>query len=404
MKTRKMLVISMTLVLLVGLFLALSVALAADNPPPSPTGTCGSSGNVTDGVISVKKSVDCEKVKDWDWTITKSADQSSLTLSPGESFTVNYTVGLSATPVTSGWAVSGRIDVYNTSSSSVSGVTLTDSLPVSLSCTLNGQAVTPVNVTIPADTIMFCTYSGSLSSEAANNSATVTYTGATLPVVATSPIDWSKAATTETDECVDVSDTFAGVLGGGQVCAGAQTSFTYTYSRTLKYDVCGDYKVENTASFETNDTGSTGSASWTVNVHVPCAGGCSLTPGYWKTHSSFGPAPYDDTWALLGENTPFFFSGMTFYQALWTAPNGNAYWILAHAYIAAKLNQLNGADFTAAQTAFNNATVLFSNPTYTPAFIGGLSGGNSIRQSFLAAATILDNYNNGLIGPGHCSE
>ena len=402
MKIRKMLVISMTLVLLVGLFIAWSVALAA-TPPPSPTGTCGSSGAVTDGVISVKKSVDCEKAKEWDWTITKSADQSSLTLSPGQSWIVNYTVGLSATPSTSNWAVSGKIDVYNTSTTnSATGVTLTDSLPVSLSCTLNDLPVTPVNVTIPPDTIMFCTYSGSLSSAVANNSATAAYSGGS--VTATAPIDWSKAETTETDECVDVSDTFAGVLGGGQVCAGAQTSFTFTYARTLKYDVCGDYTVNNTASFETNDTGATGSASKTVTVHVPCAGGCSLTTGYWKTHSSFGPAPYDDTWALLGENTPFFFSGTTYYNALWTVPNGNAYWILAHAYIAARLNQLNGADFTAAQGAFNNATLLFSNPTYTPAYIGSLKGSNSIRQSFIAYATVLDNYNNGLIGPGHCSE
>ena len=34
--------------------------------------------------------------------------------------------------------------------------------------------------------------------------------------------------------------------------------------------------------------GDTGSASWTIDVTVPCAGGCTLTPGYWKTHSSFG--------------------------------------------------------------------------------------------------------------------
>ena len=37
----------------------------------------------------------------------------------------------------------------------------------------------------------------------------------------------------------------------------------------------------------------------TVDVDVPCLGGCTLTPGYWKTHSEFGPAPYDDNWANL---------------------------------------------------------------------------------------------------------
>jgi hypothetical protein len=206
---------------------------------------------------------------------------------------------------------------------------------------------------------------------------------------------------TETDECVSVTDSLVGVLGN--VCAGQTTTFTFNYSNEVgPYDVCGDYTVYNTASFTTNDSGATGSDSWTVDVNVPCVGGCSLTPGYWKTHSAYGPAPYDDTWAQIGEDTTFFLSGKTYYQALWTAPQGNAYWILAHAYIAAQLNQLNGADFTAAQAAFDQATALFSNPANTPAYVSGLRG--SARQTWLDLATVLDNYNNGLIGPGHCTE
>ena len=104
----------------------------------------------------------------------------------------------------------------------------------------------------------------------------------------------------------------------------------------------------------------------------------------------------------VGENTIFFLSGQSYYNVLWTSPNGNAYYILAHAYIAAKLNQLNGADFTAAQSAFDTATGLFN--TYTPAQIGALRGSSTLRAQFISLATILDNYNNGLIGPGHCSE
>jgi hypothetical protein len=127
-----------------------------------------------------------------------------------------------------------------------------------------------------------------------------------------------------------------------------------------------------------------------------------LTQGYWKTHSIYGPAPYDDTWALIGEDTIFFLSGKSNYQVLWTAPAGNAYYILAHQYIAAKLNFLNGADPTDAQAAFDAATTLFN--TYTPAQIGALKGNNATRKLFLSLATTLDKYNNGLIGPGHCSE
>ena len=98
-------------------------------------------------------------------------------------------------------------------------------------------------------------------------------------------IDWSLAATTETDECAAVSDTYAGALG--TVCASdTNKTFTFTYSRDIgPYAVCGDFQVDNIASFISNDTSSTGSSSWTVDISVPCAGGCSLTPGYWKTHS-----------------------------------------------------------------------------------------------------------------------
>ncbi|MBE0481575.1 MAG: hypothetical protein IBX68_11435, partial [Dehalococcoidia bacterium] len=76
--------------------------------------------------------------------------------------------------------------------------------------------------------------------------------------------------------------------------------------------------------------------------------------------------------------------------------------ILAHAYIAAELNQLNGADFTDAQAAFDEATTLFS--TYAPAQIGALKGNSSLRKLFISLADTLDKYNNGIIGPGHCDE
>lgn len=143
-----------------------------------------------------------------------------------------------------------------------------------------------------------------------------------------------------------------------------------------------------------------------ATCRVPCDGesGCTLTPGYWKTHSIYGPAPYDATWAMIGEDTPFFLSGMSFYNVLWTEPSGgNAYYILAHAYIAARLNVLNGASVPADVAAvLGEATDLFG--LHTPAFIGGLRGRDSLRKAFVAMAEILDDYNNGVSGPGHCDD
>jgi hypothetical protein len=130
--------------------------------------------------------------------------------------------------------------------------------------------------------------------------------------------------------------------------------------------------------------------------------GCTRSKGYWKTHSIYGPAPYDSTWEKVGEDSTFFLSNLTYYDVCWTPPKGgNAYFILAHQYIATKLNFESGADPSDAQEAFDDATDLFN--TYTPEYIKTLKGNNPLRQEFLELKDVLDQYNNGIIGPGQCT-
>ena len=148
------------------------------------------------------------------------------------------------------------------------------------------------------------------------------------------------------DDCVEVSDTYAGGTSGSY-CASA-APVTFYYSRTVgPYDTCGSYTVDNTATLVTDDTGTTLTSSVNLPVDVPCAGGCTLTQGYWKTHSDYGPAPYDATWAAIGEDTSFYLSGKSWYEVLWTPPAGDAYYNLAHQYIGVKSNVLNGASTNA---------------------------------------------------------
>jgi hypothetical protein len=129
--------------------------------------------------------------------------------------------------------------------------------------------------------------------------------------------------------------------------------------------------------------------------------GCTRSKGYWKTHSIYGPAPYDSGWATLGEDSTFFLSNQTNYEVMWTPPSGgNAYYKLAHQYIATAINILNGADPGDVQEAFDSATDLFSN--YTPEYIGGLQGNNPLRQEFNSLKSIFAQYNGGEIGPGSC--
>ena len=74
-----------------------------------------------------------------------------------------------------------------------------------------------------------------------------------------------------------------------------------------------------------------------------------------------------------------------------------------NAKLATTLNGLNGASMPAeVLSAWNEGTTLFS--TYTPAQIGAQKGSQQPRKRFLELAGLLDMYNNGLIGPGHCSE
>jgi len=131
--------------------------------------------------------------------------------------------------------------------------------------------------------------------------------------------------------------------------------------------------------------------------------GCTRSSGYWKTHSIYGPAPYDSTWELLGEDSTFFLSNKTYYEVSWTPPKkGNAYYILSFAYIGTALNLLGGADPFDVQDAFDEATELFE--TYTPKYIEGLNGNDPLRQQFLSLKSTLEQYNSGMIGPGMCQE
>lgn len=358
--------------------------------------------------VEVTKSANPTFTRTYSWTIDKVGDQTALTLATGQSFLVNYGVTVDATYTDSNWAVDGAIDIYNPDpnyAAIITGVAdeISDFGAVAVDC----------GVTFPyslaAGGTLTCSYSTSLSDATSRvNTATVTVDAASKVGGGSDTADIIFGApTTEVDECIDVTDDQYGFLG--TVCY-SQAPKTFNYSIYVgPYDTCGEYEFVNVASFVTNDTGVTGSDSWTVLVDVPCGGGCTLTQGYWKTHSVFGPAPADDAWYLIGDKDldtlsegpgeTFFKSGKTWYQVFWTPPAGNAYYNLAHQYMAAVLNIANGASSTpAVDSAILSATNFFKTKLPTAALT------KAQRAQLLSWASILDKYNNGLIGPGHCSE
>jgi len=91
-------------------------------------------------------------------------------------------------------------------------------------------------------------------------------------------------------------------------------------------------------------------------------------------------------------------SGQTYAVVLATEPKGNAYYILARQYIAATLNAAAGASVPAdVQAALNAAAAYLA--VATP---GTPLPGTYTKDQVTAIATVLDNYNNGLLGPIHC--
>lgn len=356
--------------------------------------------------VTVSKNANTSFTRQYDWMIEKSADQQALMLSPGQQFLANYQVLVGiAGEVDSDWRAWGKIQVANPAGNPVAHV-------VEVLDQMDGGAVTvscgsDLPFDLGAGLNHECAYSASLPDGSTRiNTATANTTGVVGGGSGTAMVSFEGAAMSQVDECVEVTDTnLAASLG--TVCLG-QAPVSLHYSLAVgPYSQCGEYEVPNLARLLSNDTQVVREAAWTISVDIPCGGGCTLTPGYWKTHSEHGPAPYDDTWAKLGgADTPFYYSGQSYYQVLWTPPqNGNTYYILAHAYIAAQMNALNGAAVNDVQVYLDAAEVYFDNPAITPATVGAAKGKDkTLRADMIFIAGQLDAYNNGLTGPGHCTE
>ena len=342
--------------------------------------------------LQIVKTAVPEYTASFEWTIAKSAGVDSLVLASGQAEPVAYHVALTKSAASdSGWMAHGEVTVTNPGATAVTITSITDTMdvPATLDCPVTFPS------SLAAGATLVCSWTVTLPDAGQRlNTVTVVADPASVGGTATTLIDFTGVPPTNTvDACVDVVDDRLGALGT------ACESMTFDYALDVSFEECGDHSFDNTASFVAATTGTAGSATHTLPVTVACDEGCTLTPGYWKTHSIYGPAPYDATWALVGEDTAFFMSGQTWYSQFWVAPAGNAYWNLSHQYAAAALNVLNGSAAGAVQSTMDAALVLLQ--TYTPA---NVKASSALRGQFVAAGSVLDAYNNGVVGPGHCDE
>lgn len=116
--------------------------------------------------------------------------------------------------------------------------------------------------------------------------------------------------------------------------------------------------------------------------------GILYTQGYWKNHTEVWDESCEST--ILPSDT-FFGSGMTWIQMLKVPTKGDAYIILAHQYIAAKLNlwTSNAVPTEAVLNALYRAEILFN--AYDPGMIP-----EGLREQAIHDAGILDAWNNGI--------
>jgi hypothetical protein len=188
----------------------------------------------------------------------------------------------------------------------------------------------------------------------------------------------------------------------GFTCAPSETgpwtfhdSGSVSFHKTITNESVCDATAElhNVATLTEGDTHETRTAEAVVHLTAPpCPVGCVLTQGFWKTHPNAWPEGHSP-------NDPFFSSGKTWLEVLWTAPRGDAYYILAHQYIAAVLNVANGATPPAEVSAvIDAATAWFG--SHGP----GVPASSPEGQTLIHWAEVLAAFNEGMMGVPHCEN
>ncbi len=126
----------------------------------------------------------------------------------------------------------------------------------------------------------------------------------------------------------------------------------------------------------------------TTQPEYPTAGSCYSGQGYWKTHNVYASVPaLQVAWPEInaGEvSEDAAICASSWLGNLETAPEGNAFYILSHQWIAARLNEANGAYITATiSDALSRGEELLSQCSVSFA----------LREEATALAALLNDFN-----------
>jgi hypothetical protein len=158
----------------------------------------------------------------------------------------------------------------------------------------------------------------------------------------------------------------------------------------------------------TNLEGGETDLTWDAGIYRPTQEGCTLTIGFWKTHAGFGPQ--DDVVTPLlpiwlgdagGTKSIAVINATIAHDILLMNVYGhqdNGITKLYAQLLGAKLNIASGASGSAVSNTISRADEFLADNDWTD--WDSLSG--SMQSRILRWQTKLDEYNNGLVGPGHC--
>lgn len=233
----------------------------------------------------------------YSWQIQKAVDKTKVT-QVGGSATFNYTVTVSHDGGTiSNVMVTGTITVSNGNPVDIAVASVTDKLSDNTVCSVTGT----MPITVPANSNVQLPYScnlGALPQGALDNTVTITWNKQTIDggdflyvldggtdSATVSGISFTAALV---DDNITVTDNYWGTLvtlGTVNVADANPTIFNYSRSIAVPQWNCSSYN--NTATFTTDDTATTGSASQTVTVCGPIKTG-ALTMGFWQNKNGQG--------------------------------------------------------------------------------------------------------------------
>jgi hypothetical protein len=239
-------------------------------------------GPSTTDLVAVK-TADTSYTTTYSWDVEKSVDRTAVSVSGPGTATFSYTVDVTKSAgVSTAYAVSGTVTVFNTNTFDVNGVSVTDAV-AGATCGVTGGSSTVAAGSSEVFSYS-CAFAGTPSPASGINEATVTWTAGQTPTASTTAQDgwdFADATVTTLGDSTAVTDAFgpASSTPADVALTPASTSVSrqYTYTRTVDVPATGCQQYDNTARV----SGDSDSASVTVCRLVE--GGHTI--GFWRNRN-----------------------------------------------------------------------------------------------------------------------